>query len=826
MSQHKEKLFLDALESLFTGAEVEGDSGFIKLMRMKHDYFRDIREELMDHVDERMEGKDRSFREELFDKLWTFFSQYFCESGSIYFRHLPAFARIYERVYAGGEDVALVWKTKNLYYVKSDTLVRSMPVALASVYSERLLRFYFDASTVENKRGNERREFVFTFDKVEQTPEGPVVRLVVSYSENGNGTKLDDIARAVRKSKSGVHPTERQLQKAIGIFRRQTEADFFINKDARAFLREQFDLWMYQFLFQGESIFEPDRIGQLQAIQQTAHEIIDFIAQFEDELRGAWEKPKFARNVNYVVTLDKLPAELLAKIAAHQGAKAQAREWGELGLADGNFPPAELGQAAGRGRFLPLDTRHFKDLELEILGALGNLDEALDGELVHSENWQALNSLQAKYRGRVKCIYIDPPFNLGDSDQFDYRTNYKDSCWATMLENRISSARDFLADDGSIFVRCDCNGNWIVRCLLDSLFGKDNFKNEIIVNRTQEFFKAPTPFLKKLMNDVDSVILFGKSDAARINQLREIRATEVWYEPFLPSRNGNGENRTRTIDGKEYHAPNGRIWGLSQEVIDEHHHQGRIKVENGRVKYWPLWKNIKNNWTDIPGYSSTMARAVGQKFATENSERLLARVIDSGTSEGDSVLDFFSGSGTTQAVAQKSGRKWLGVEMGEHFNTVILPRIKKVLGGYASGNGNGNGNGHNADYKGGGAFKYYTLEQYEETLRNSCYQNGEQLELDSAKTPFEQYVFFADDKLAHAVAPKGGKLEINLQNLYPDIDIAESLSNALGKPIRRRTASSVTFTDDSTEKTDPATMTEAEKRHFISLIRPYLWWGE
>lgn len=822
MSQHKEKLFLDALESLFTGAEVEGDSGFINLMRMKHDYFRDIREKLMDHVDERMEGKDYSFREELFDKLWTFFSQYFCESGSIYFRHLPAFARIYERVYAGGEDVALVWKTKNLYYVKSDTLVRSMPVALASVYSERLLRFYFDASTVENKRGNERREFVFTFDKVEQTPEGPVVRLVVSYSENGNGTKLDDIARAVRKSKSGVHPTEEQLQMATRIFRRQTEADFFINKDARAFLREQFDLWMYQFLFQGENIFEPDRIGQLQAIQQTAHEIIDFIAQFEDELRGAWEKPKFARNVNYVVTLDKLPAELLAKIAAHQGAKAQAREWGELGLVDGNFPPAELGQAAGR--FLPLDTRHFKDLELEILGALGNLDEALDGELVHSENWQALNSLQAKYRGRVKCIYIDPPFNLGGSDQFDYRTNYKDSCWATMLENRIAVARHFLADDGSIFVRCDYNGNWIVRPLLDSIFGKDNFKNEIVVNRTQEFFKSPTPHQKKLMNDIDSLLLCGKSDAARINPLREIRTDEVWHEPFLPSRNGNGEDGTRVIDGEEYRAPEGRIWGLSQEVIDEHHQQGRIKIEKGRVKYWPLWRNIKNNWTDIPGYSSTMEKVVGQKFATENSEQLLCRVIDSGTSEGDAVLDFFAGSGTTQAVAQKLGRKWLGMEMGEHFNTVVLPRLKKALGGHVSGNGNGK-----ADYKGGGAFKYYSLEQYEETLKNSRYKGGRQIELDSSKTPFEQYVFFEDDKLAHvgkADPDSGGKLEINLKNLYADVDIAESLANILGKQIRRRTADGVTFADGTTEMTEPLKMSEEEKLRFISLIKPYLWWGK
>ena len=115
------------------------------------------------------------------------------------------------------------------------------------------------------------------------------------------------------------------------VFRRQTEADFFINKDAGGFLREQFDLWLYQYMFQEETIFEQKRLDQLQAIQQTAYQIIDFIAQFEDELRRAWEKPKFVRNVNYVVTLDKLPTELLAKIAGHKGASAQVEEWQGLG---------------------------------------------------------------------------------------------------------------------------------------------------------------------------------------------------------------------------------------------------------------------------------------------------------------------------------------------------------------------------------------------------------------------------------------------------------------------------------------------------------------
>ena len=159
--------------------------------------------------------------------------------------------------------------------------------------------------------------------------------------------------------------------------------------------------------------------------------------------------------------------------------------------------------------------------------------------------------------------------------------------------------------------------------------------------------------------------------------------------------------------------------------------------------------------------------------------------------------------------------------MAEYFHTVLLPRIKKVV--------------YSKDWRDGKPvsregvshfLKYYTLEQYEETLKNARYEDGEQLELDSLKSPFEQYVFFGDDKLAHAVKPlKNGELKINLQDLYPDIDIAESISNVLGKTIRHRSVDTVTFSDGTTEKTNPATMTEKEKQHFISLIKPYLWWG-
>jgi len=832
---------------LFTGAEVDGDSGFVNLMRIKRDYFRAIRGELLAQIDARAK-KHTAFREELFDKLHTFFGRHFCESGSIYFRHLPAFAKTYERVYADGEDVALAWKTRMLYYVKSDVLVRSMPVELneeGAPHNTR--RFYFDAAAVEHKKNNERREFIFAFDQVAQEKHGRVVRIKVAYSTGGVKTKSDDIIKLARKG--GVKLTDEQLQKALGVFRRQTEADFFINKDARGFLREQFDLWMYQYIFAGVSVFEAERVRQLQAIRDTAYDIIDFIAQFENELRGAWEKPKFARGVNYVVTLDRLADATLNKLAKHKGVEAQVAEWRDLGLVGDDFSiktPAR-GQrkiggknaANGDHQFLPLDTKHFKDLELDILDDLGDLDAALDGELVHSENWQALNTLQKRYAGKVKCIYIDPPFNLDGSDQFDYRTNYKDSCWATMLENRIELGRSFLLNDGAMFVRCDHNGNKIVRFLMDKTFGRENFQNELIVNRFQKKSNAFTA-------TTESVFLYFMSDDTRICAPTKQRACIYCHAELEPKWNwahsagASDKPRYFSVDGKRtlLYPPKGRHWTNKQETIDELTQQNRMRINhsmsytdsNGRkIDFQPekLQSDsvvVDGNWTDIRGYEFGVYSEY--KFSTENAEELLERIVNSASNADDVVVDFFSGSATTQAVAQKLGRKWLGVEMGEHFHTVILPRMKKTLGG------NQTGISREVDYKGGGAFKYYALEQYEETLRNAHYAGGVQVELDSAKSPFAQYVFFADDKLAGIAQPKSGrgknagKLEIPLQNLYADLDIAESLSNILGKPIRRLTADSVTFADGAAEKTDPARMTEAEKQHFIEMIRPYLWWGE
>ena len=818
MSGKHEKAFMGALSALFIGAKVEGDSGFVNLMQIKEQHFHAVRDSLSEKI-QQVAPEGDPFREELFDKLHHFFSRHFCEgSGSVYFRDLRAADRVYDRVFADGRDVALAWKTRNLFYVKSDRVIQSIPVEFTNDRGITC-RFFFNAEKTESRRANERREFVFTLAGVKNNGDGqPRAEFSVEYSERARTTKIPDILAQLKESGGQTAAyREEDLQRAFSVFRRQSETDFFIHQNAGEFLREQLHLWTARYLFTDKTKFTEKRVRQLKGLREVADDIIEFIAQFEDELARVWRKPKFVLRANYVVTLDRLQTALPRILKCAKGVKAQTAEWRELELVPDGFNMRDLLKSLPpQFRFLPLDTRHFKEAEGEILNALGDLNSALDGELIRGDNWQALNTIREKYKGKVKCIYIDPPFNLASSDQFDYRTNYKDACWATMLENRLTLARDFLADDGAIFVRCDFNGNWIVRCLLDSIFGEGNCMNEIIVNRTQEFFKNPTPQQRKLMNDVDSLFLCGKSEKTRVNRLRVRRDDDVWHPPFLPVRSGV-ENSVRIINGKPYNAPARRMWGMSQETVDEYSQAGRIKVDdNGRITYSPMWRHIKNNWTDIPGYARTWG------FDTENAEQLLHRSLIAITSDGaqERVMDFFAGSGATLAVAQKLGRKWVGVEMGAHFDTVILPRMKKVLSGAQSGISG------ETEYAGGGAFMYCEMEQYEDTLRGMSYKGSSPVLVDGRRGIGGQYVFLSDEKLSGVASLSGGDLSLDLGRLPSGFSLAETLANARGSFLRKFEGGRAILSDGSEWKLNAGEMTEEEKTDFLRVLRPYLWWGE
>ncbi|MEA3272944.1 MAG: site-specific DNA-methyltransferase [Patescibacteria group bacterium] len=796
----KEQKFFKALQNIFVGAKIEGEGGFINLMRIKSIYYSQIEKLLKEDIDKAIK-KHHKFREEMFDKLHSFFNRYFAESGSIYFNSTPFHNDIYEKVYTNEKDVILFWKTQMLYYVKTDRIFRSMPVEFEGY------KFFFDAKSIKNKKANEKRTLVFNLKEVRADG---TIDFSVEYSEKGKKTKNDEILKVLKKK--GVSISEEELEKAFKVFGKQSEVDFFINKNAKDFLQEQFKLWSYQYFWSGAKEWSSKRVDQLQILKDISFKVIDFISQFEDELVKIWNKPKFVKNSNYVITIDKIAdKKLVEKILKHAGIKEQINEWQELGIINKKFKVKDINDK--KYEHLPIDTKYFKDLEIEILSLFEDLDSQLDGWLIKSENYQALNTILPKFKEKVQTIYIDPPFNLGANADYYYNVNYKDSIWATLLENRLPFVKNWLSKEGSIFVRCDYNGNWIVRLLMDDIL--INFKNEIAISRGT----VPKGETGKMETGYDTLFFYSKENKSLFTHPLVKREEVKWQQMHLPKERTTYELQVRYFNSKPLLPPKGRHWALSQKKINEYLKNNRIRINNGK-EYIDLKGDkvagtpeilqsehirANANWTDIPGYSSSW------DFQTENAEILLKRVIESTSKKDNLVMDYFLGSGTTIAVAHKLNRKWLGIEMGEHFYGVALPRMKRVLAYDKSGISK-----TVKEYQGSGFFKYYELEQYEDALANTKYADGDLFNKTSDKA-YQDYVFMKDEKMLKAmeIDYKNNKVKIDLSKLYPNIDIAETLSNLTGKWIKKIQDEEVEFTDGSKINTKDIDYKD---------IKPLIWW--
>ena len=751
----KEQKFYKALQDVFIGAKIEGESGFVNLMHIKSEYYKKIETILQEDTEKKLKVYPK-FKEEMFDKLYSFFSRYFTESGSIYFSSTPFHNDIYEKVYTDERDVILFWKTQMLYYIKTDRFFKSMPVEFDG------FKFSFDASKLENKKANEKRSLIF---ELKQVKDEWVINFVVGYSEKGKKTKSDEILKMLKGKDVAI--TEEQLEKAFRIFEKQNEVDYFINKNAKEFLQEQFKLWSYQYFWDGAESWSEERVNEIQILKDIAYKIIDFVSQFEDELVKIWNKPKFARKSNYVITLDRIKdKKLLSKIAQHSGMKDQIKEWKKLKIIDNRFKPQHITQDK-KYKYLPLDTQYFKNLELDILSLFKDLDEQLDGWLIKSENYQALNTILPKFQRKIQSIFIDPPFNRAESDQFLYIANYLNSTWIAMLENRLELAKEILKKDGTIFVNSDDKCNTFTRFLLDQIFG--HFQNEIIW-----CYEKPGAGIGKFKNNHSNIYFYSKAEEFLFNTI------------YVPRK---GETELTKRD--------------ERYKVD---YEGKISPD------W--WVDM---WTEIPSFATAMtagersSKMLGVPFPTQTPEKLLHRVITTGTNKNDYILDFFAGTGVTAAVAHKTSRKWVSVEMGEQFYTIVLPRLKKVLAYDKSGISK-----EIKDYKGGGFFKYYELEQYEESLANSKYEDGD-LFNKTGSNVYQDYIFMKDEKMLKIldIDYKKNKVNVDLGKLYPDIDIAETLSNLTGRFIK-----TINKGDVELEGEEFINMKDLDYK----LIKPLIWW--
>ncbi len=882
-----QKRFYESLKNLFIGARVEGQSGYINLMRIKAGYFEQVmRRHLQKKIAQALQPFP-DFREELFHKLYTFFKRYFTESGSIGFFFTPYHQSIYEQVYTDDRDVMLFWKTARLYYVKTDRLFRSMTVKVDGFC------FAFDVSTLEHKKANEKRELVYAFK--ERQSDGTLV-FTVTYSEKGRTTRLDEIRRAIkgaikdalpRNRYTDAVPSEETLERAFRIFERQSEVDYFICKDAKSFLREQFDLWMWQYLLgkpgeEHQTEWTETRLKQLQALKCIAYRVIDFIAAFEDELVKIWNKPKFVLRSGYVLTLDRIQekdAALVGKLAAHPGFTEQVKEWQDLGMVDEGFTSEALWEKNLMGkslhpryRFLPIDTRYFKDLELEILSLFDNLDEALDGWLIKSENYQALNTILPKFRERVKCIYIDPPYNTAASEII-YLNRYKHSSWLSMMADRIQISEPLLGPNGAFAIAIDDLEMANLSLLVDTHF--DKYDRAVIVinhhpagaglagamlSRTHEYVlivaRRESKMTLRLPGEGESslaLIAFMRTGTADSN-LRKGRPNS-FYAILIDERTGtvvgaepppasSDYPRGKTPEGLLRVYPIGsdgreRVWRRSYESCLREIESGNL-IWNGRNIYLRTqgissWRPVKSNWTDKKYNAGTYGSQVltdimgeASLFSYPKSVHTVEDCIQSMVQdEKDSIiLDYFAGSGTTAHAVinlnrQDGGRrKYILVEMADYFSTVLLPRIKKVIFSDKWRDGKAQPDGQGISH----FVKYYELEQYEDTLRRTRYLDDDLFTPPATQDPC-QYLFLRDPKLLGAleVDLEQGTVQVDLSRLYEDIDLAETLSNLTGKWIKR-------IHPDPDDPTKPGKVefadgtTEDLKNPDWRLIKPLIWW--
>ncbi|MGL2584642.1 site-specific DNA-methyltransferase [Helicobacter pylori] len=770
-----EARFYEVLENLFIGVKIEDQpesllnpnakavkNGMINLMKAKSQYYHHKKQELKKLIDSKCQNNN-DLKEELFDKLYSFFKRYFSANGEIYFNDTPLYDSLYTKSdyekCSLKKDTALFYKTKDLYYVKSETIYKDFCFELEGIL------FNFDASLLESKKYNEKVDLVFDLKSIVKNIDTKTntLNFSVTLSSKGTQTKTNEILK--KCSNQGVKLDEEILKKAFVKFKKQGSMDYFIHKNAQGFLKEQLDLYLFEYLFKEMTAFDLKRLNGINTIKEVALEVIALVSEFENELCKIWNKPRLVLNSHFIVSLDKLKAKNydLNKITTHPNYPKQVKEWQDLNL--------KTADNLLENEFLPLDTIYFKDLEEEVK-SLFNENE-INGTLIKSENYQALNSLKNRYKEAIDCIYIDPPFNTGSD--FAYIDRFQDSTWLSLMHNRLQLAYDFLSPQGSFYLHLDNNANYLGRMLLNDIFGKENFRNEIIWRR-----KQATSYGDKYFGIVnDTIFLYSKTDKNIFHTIKSLddENTQKYIKERFVFSDKDGRKYMKSPLVNSLNRPNLKYvfqginpppngWLYSQTRMQELFDNNELLIPNdpnARI-YRKIFldkyegQEISNLWLDI---SIVNPMAIEQEdFQTQKPEKLLERVIKASSNENSIVCDFFAGSGTTCAVAHKLKRKYIGVEMGEHFERVILPRLKKVIGGFKS--------GALKEFNKGGVIKVYELESYEEILRKIKYEDNDK--------PLAY-----DEQYSDLVERKNESYTLNIEALEKmGVDIKETLENLHG----------------------------------------------
>lgn len=355
-------------------------------------------------------------------------------------------------------------------------------------------------------------------------------------------------------------------------------------------------------------------------------------------------------------------------------------------------------------------------------------DKNAENMIIQGDNLDGLKALLPYYAGKVKCIYIDPPYNTGSAFEH-YDDNLEHTKWLEMIYPRLELLREFLREDGSIWISIDADESHYLKVICDEIFGRKNFIDEVVWQRSY----APINLKKTLSRSHDLIFVYAKNSTGfELNKLpRSDEANKryknpdndkrgVWKSSDLSVGPAVEKNiyEIETPSGRKVLPPIGYSWRLSKERFQEFIDDSRIwfgpngtsvpsikrflaEVKSGvtAMTWWPYQE---------VGHNQDAKREIkeldlGEVFGTPKSEKLIQRILTLSTNENDLVLDSFLGSGTTAAVAHKMNRKYIGIEMGEHAKTHCVERLKKVVDGEQG------GISKSVNWQGGGGFRFYEL---------------------------------------------------------------------------------------------------------------------
>lgn len=565
------------------------------------------------------------------------------------------------------------------------------------------------------------------------------------------------------------------LDQKLNSFYIGNDADYFIHENLNEFLTNEKNRYVKNYIFDDlESIYSGklDNTTLLiaKAFDKVSSRIIEFLSAIEDFQKHLFTKKKKVVESEYCITVDYIDEQYYPEILAN---KTQLQEWKNLFSLE-----IKTIEDIKTNPTLVLDTKCFKltdgtnPFKDKILAEIDDLEDKTNGLLINSENYQALELLQTKFKEKIKTIYIDPPYNTGGDEGFLYKDNFQHSSWSSFMLDRLRKVKKITSNEGTIAVSIDINELDNTVKLLDIAFGKENRKNIISIRRSSvSGAKVINP---GVVNIVEYIVIYAvSSNHWKPNRVFKEKERDKRYNQFIIGREDDvkkwrfctildafsdslqiEKSQLKKTLGKDYknklekfvfenYRSICRFAALDDNSVSEkaveYKYKSKDKPEeifvlerdsrsdyifkngdvilffedrliniNGQKKYGELISDI---WDDV--LPNDLHNEGGVKLRKgKKPEKLVGRVLELGTNEQDYVIDYFAGSGTTGGTSLKLKRKFINMEMGSYFKSLTLPRIKNTLFGEQK------GLSKNTGWKGSGFVKYQVLEQYEDVLDN------------------------------------------------------------------------------------------------------------